>query len=321
MVRGVGTIAVGALLLVALAGAAAVGMRFAPELTWGRLPPEGGVAEAAPTPPEVEPRPEVEPPAPIIKQLAEGPALEAVVAEAMIGFAGEYSVLVYDLESGERWERNPDRIYHPASTIKMPVALYALEQYRAGKANWNDLITYTPGDFESPGGGALETSPFGGRYSIENLVGRALRYSNNIAVNMLGRHFGWRNIEEWTTTIEGDLTRSPDKSPQVTSRSELGWWLHLHRVMQEDPKSAELLVQPLREVAYDGRITAGLPEGVAHLHKFGSYDGNYHDGGIIFSQRPYILVVMTAGAPVDEADMAIARVSAAVYQVMARPNL
>ncbi|MFZ5826218.1 MAG: serine hydrolase [Bacillota bacterium] len=244
------------------------------------------------------------------------PLLAEAVERAMSDFTGDFSVIVQQLESDLSWTYQPDQRYHPASTIKMPVTLYALEQYRAGKASWQDLIQYTAADFESPGGGAFETAPFGGLYPIENLVGRALKYSNNVAVNMLGRHFGWDQIRKWTTTIGGDLYREPDGSPRVTARSELGWWLHLYKLSQEDPQSAELLLQPLREVAYNGRITAGLPKGISHLHKFGSYNGSYHDGGIIYAETPYVLIVLTHGATEDQADAAIARLSAEVYKVM-----
>lgn len=246
------------------------------------------------------------------------PALQSAVDKAMAGFPGRYSVVVQDLKSGQRWAVGADERYHPASTIKMPVTLYALEQYRAGKLGWQDMITYTQADFESPGGGAFETSPFGGQYPVENLVNRALMYSNNVAVNMLGRHLGWENIRAWTRTIGGDLYRLEDASPEVTPMSELGWWLHLEKVSRQDPKSAELILNPLRNVAYDGRIAAGLPAGVKYLHKFGSYNGYYHDGGWIQGDKPYFLIVMTHGAREDEADTYIAEVSGAVYSVMSK---
>lgn len=268
-----------------------------------------GMTEGFPT--VVEPAPP--PPKPVWEK---APALEQAVTRVMQDFSGDYSVVVHDLTSEEEWFINPYHRYHPASTIKMPVTLYALEQYRAGKLGWQDLITYTEADFESPGGGAFETSPFGGLYPVENLVGRALRYSNNVAVNMLGRHLGWENIRTWTRTINGDLMREPDGSPVVTAMSELGWWLHLEKLSRVDPKNAEMLLQPLREVAYDGRIAAGLPEGVKYLHKFGSNEGNFHDGGWIMSEKPFILVVMTQGGREDEADAYIAKVTAAIYDVM-----
>ena len=234
----------------------------------------------------------------------------------MSDFPGRYSVAVQDLTTGERWVLGADDRYHPASTIKMPVTLFALNQYRSGKLRWSDVIEYTRADFESPGGGAFETAPFGGLYPVENLINRALMYSNNVAVNMLGRHLGWNKIREWTRTIGGDLYRREDGAPEVTVLSELGWWLHLNQLMRQEPKAADLIVGPLRKVAYAGRITAGLPSGTDHLHKFGSYNGNFHDGGVIFTERPYALVIMTGGAREYEADAAIARASAAVYKVM-----
>lgn len=272
------------------------------------------VAEFAPpapaAPPVAAPRPDP------ISTWAQAPALKAAVDVTMANFSGRYSVIVQDLQTGERFTVNAQDRYHPASTIKLPVTLYALEQYRAGKLGWQDSIVYTEADFESPGGGAFETAPFGGVYPVENLVGRALRYSNNVAVNMLGRRLGWENIRTWTRSIGGDLYRRDDGTPEVTALSELGWWLHLDKVSRADPRPAELVLQPLREVAYNGRIAAGLPEGVNYLHKFGSYDGYYHDGGIVYTARPYVLVVLTGGAQEHEADSAIARLSAEVYKAM-----
>jgi beta-lactamase class A len=154
---------------------------------------------------------------------------------------------------------------------------------------------------------------------VENLVNRALMYSNNVAVNMLGRHLGWQNIRDWTKTIGGELYREEDASPSTSALNELGWWRYLYQVSLNDPQTAALVLDPLSKVAYDGRIAAGLPEGVRYVHKFGSYDGNYHDGGIVWAEgRPYALVIMTYGAEVDQADAYIATAAAAIHAVMSR---
>lgn len=282
-------------------------------------------AGATTAPPAVSPTaPNTAVPSPVVvpapaspaSDWAKAPLLEAAVNKAMANFPGRYSVVVQELSSGKRWAARPDDLYHPASTIKLVVSLYALEQYRAGKLGWQDAITYTRADYESPGGGALEQAPFGSQYPVENLVNRALQYSNNIAVNMLGRYLGWENVRQWSRTIHADLYRGDDGLPQVTAMSELGWWLHLNRLSGADPKSAELLLAPLRSVAYTGRIPAGLPDSVRYLHKFGSYNGYFHDGGIVYAKEPYVLVVLTQGATEDQADAAIASLSAAVYSVM-----
>jgi beta-lactamase class A len=247
---------------------------------------------------------------------AKAPLLEAAVTEAMKGFPGGYSVAVQDLKTGQRWILGGEEHYLTASTVKIPVALYALERYRAGKLDWNATITYTEADYESPAG-IFEGKPFGGQYPISVLVGQAISHSNNVAVNMLGRYLGWQNIRDWTKTIGAELYRRPDASPDATVLSELGWWLHLEQLSRQDPKNAELVLQPLRDVDYTGRIATGLPAGVPFVHKYGSYDGNEHDTGWIMGEHPFILIVMTDGAP-DQADQAIAGVTKAIYGVMSK---
>lgn len=248
---------------------------------------------------------------------AKAPELLAGVTEALQGFPGTWSVAVMDLTTGNRWSLNGDVRYHPASTIKMPVTLYAMTQQKAGRLKWTDVIQYTEEDFESPGGGAFETAPFGDWYPVENLVNRALIYSNNVALNMLGRHLGWQNVRDWTKTIGGELYREADASPSTTALNELNWWRFLYQTSLDDPQTAALVLDPLSQVQYDGRIAAGLPSGVRFVHKFGMYDGNNHDGGIVWADgRPYALVIMTGDAEFDEADTYIPLATAAIHKVM-----
>ncbi|MFS8640536.1 MAG: class A beta-lactamase-related serine hydrolase [Symbiobacteriaceae bacterium] len=253
-----------------------------------------------------------------------GPIPPALFAEAvnraMADFPGEYSIALEDLLTGQRWLHNADRLYHPASTVKVPVALYALEQYRAGKLDWQDVIPYTEADREPPLIGAFETAEFGDTFAIGDLVRWSLAYSDTAAVNMLGRRLGWGNIERWTESIGGRLTHE-NRLPRASALSVLHWWRHLHVLSYTDPERASLVVRPLMEATYRGRITAGLPDGVPHLHKYGTYENSYHDSGIVYAARPYILVVLTEGAPLQEADAAIARLSAEIYRVMTAPQL
>lgn len=285
-----------------------------------------GIARAAETTPAVSPgAPAEAPPASEATPTAppgaraDVPRIAEAVAQAMAGFPGEYSIALEDLSTGWRWLYNADRLYHPASTVKVPVALYALEQYRAGRIDWQDPIEYTEDDVEPPVAAPFKDAEFGDPFPVEDLVNQSLKYSDNISGNMLGRRLGWGNIEIWTASIGGRLTHE-NRLPRASALSVLQWWHHLHRLAQEDPENAELLLGPLREATYRGRITAGLPAGVPHLHKYGTYDGNYHDSGIVYADPPYILVVLTEGAPVAEADAAIARLSAAVYQTLTAPE-
>lgn len=253
---------------------------------------------------------------PALPPVAVPGTLESTVAQAFQEFSGTWGVAVTDLQSGKLWAVRGDQRFHPASTIKLPVTLYAMTQEKAGLLHWDDAIQYTEADFESPGGGAFEQAPFGGWYPVENLVNRALIYSNNVAVNMLGRHLGWQKIRDWTKTIGGELYREEDGSPSTTPLSELAWWRYLYETSQKDPTTAALVLDPLHQVAYDGRIGEGLPPGTAYVHKFGSLEPFFHDGGIVWAKKPYALVIMTDGGTEEEADVYIAAVTKAIHGYM-----
>ena len=59
-----------------------------------------------------------------------------------------------------------------------------------------------------------------------------------------------------------------------------------------------------------------MPEGVEVAHKTGSLTNVEHDGGIVYADEPYVIVVMTEGISNDEATALIGDVSAAVYEAM-----
>lgn len=272
---------------------------------------------AAATAKDPAPIPPPSPPAKPAPKAAPLPgSLEAEVHKAFTDFSGTWAVAVTDLQTGKQWEVGGDERFHPASTIKLPVTLYAMTEKKAGRLHWDDVIQYTEADFESPGGGAFEEAPFGDWYPVENLVNRALMYSNNVAVNMIGRHLGWQAIRDWTKTIGGELYREEDASPSTTALAELAWWRYLYKVSQDDPTTAAVVLDPLRQVAYDGRIGAGLPSGVKYVHKFGSMEPYFHDGGIVWAKRPYALVIMTRDGTEEEADLYISQATAAIHTYM-----
>lgn len=242
-----------------------------------------------------------------------GHPLLRALEEHFAAYPGRWAMVIVDLNSGERWEHNAQDRFHPASTIKMPVTLFALHQHMNGRLGWEELVTYLPEDFESPGGGAFETSPFYGKYPVSNLVHRALAYSNNVAVNMLGRTLGWQNVRDFTRTIEGELYRAEGGRPEITAASAAAWWLHLLELKESAPEQADLLLKSLGQVSYQARIAEGIPSGTSYLHKFGSYDGNHHDTGVVYGSTPYVITVLTAGMQEAEADRAIAGASRIVW--------
>jgi beta-lactamase class A len=242
--------------------------------------------------------------------------LDEAVRQVAAEFPGRLSVAAIDLTTNKRYDFRPRDPYLPASTFKLPVTLCTLEAIDRGELSWESTIEYTRDDYEPVGAGGFETAPFGGRYSVRNLVDRSLISSNNVAVKMLARQLTWDGLLACTKRIGGPVTRTPQGSTPVTAGDEAAWWLHLWQIHQQRPDLAEELLRPLRQVAYHGRIQAGTPAPGLVTHKFGTYAGYDHDGAIIWADHPYLLVVMTYGPSQARADEAIEQIAAAAWAAM-----
>jgi beta-lactamase class A len=235
--------------------------------------------------------------------------LDETVRKIAADFPGRISVVAVDLESGARYEFRPHDRYLPASTFKLPVTLCIVQAIDRGELSWDSLVTFTPEDDDTVGQGGFATAPYGGQYTVRNLLDRSIISSNNVAVKMLARTLTWDGLARCTEALGGMVTRTDEGSTPVTAPDEAAWWLALWRMHQSQPALAENLLVPLRQVPYRGRIQAGTPRPDLVTHKFGTYPPYENDGAIIWAERPYILVVMTYGGDhltVDQPIMAIA---------------
>lgn len=237
-------------------------------------------------------------------------AVRAIAAE----FEGRISVVAIDLTTGARYEFRPYDRYLPASTFKLPVTLCVTQAIDRGELTWESLVTFTPEDDDTVGQGGFATAPYGGLYSVRNLVDRSLISSNNVAVKMLARTLTWEGLANCTGAMSGLVTRTEEGSTPVTALDEANWWLTLWQMKQTKPALAEHLLGPLRQGTYRGRIQAGTPRPDLVTHKFGTYPPYENDGAIIWGERPYILVVMSYGGDHQTIDATIEAIARAAWR-------
>lgn len=240
--------------------------------------------------------------------------LDLAVREIAAEFEGRLSVVAVDLTSGARYEFRPYDRYLPASTFKLPVTLCITQAIDRGELTWESLVTFTPEDNDTVGQGGFATAPYGGQYTVRNLLDRSIISSNNVAVKMLARTLTWEGLAKCTEAMGGMVTRTEDGSTPVTALGEANWWLTLWQMKQSKPALAANMLNPLWRVTYLGRIQAGTPRPDLVTHKFGTYPPYEHDGAIVWGDRPYILVVMTYGGDHRTVDSTIAAIAAAAWR-------
>ncbi len=241
---------------------------------------------------------------------------------------GNYAVYFQDLASGQGFGINDEAPMPPASTIKLPVVLYLYEQIASGKLSWNDRAIYSQElDYEGGAGVLQSWAEDGYAFSLRSLATVCISISDNIALNMLVRYMGQENVDVWLKNI-GTNTARPFGNGPSTAR-DLGAFLNeLVRFARQQPELGGRLLNDLAYTIYHVGLPGKLPAQLVVSHKEGSMSGVADDAGIVFSQRPYILVVMSQNLQYADEETGfadIAQVSRLCYdyqqQLPAAPHL
>jgi beta-lactamase class A len=232
--------------------------------------------------------------------------LRAVVDEAVSRkVASRVGVAVYDLGNGQAVGLNADRIFKPASVIKLAVLVGAFrarggmrpEQFERLRPSMQRMIT-------------ISDNP-----STRQLVRRLGPRHVNAAIRELGLQrfrVGETGSRSWV--LQGSQATPADTALLLAK---------LARREVVSPRASEEMLALLGAQLKRRRIPAGLPPAPDLWvgNKTGTLNGTVNDAGIVLQPRSgigYTLVVFTAGARSESAgEKLIADLSAVVYGYMA----
>lgn len=239
--------------------------------------------------------------------------LEAYVSR----FKGQYGIYFVDLVSGYEFGINDTDEYTAASTVKVPLNYYVYKKIESGEVDAQDTIEYIKDDFES-GTGILQSKKLEGKsFTIKYLLKLSIVYSDNIATNMLLRHFGRKNLKNFMRTLGGTVV---DDNKNVSCPRDMAIYLkEVYQFCNENKELGKEFKNNLCNTVHNDRLPKLLPKDVKVAHKIGDQIQAVHDVGIIYADNPYILAVMSKGVISDEESRnVIAQVSKKVYDFMKR---
>jgi beta-lactamase class A len=220
--------------------------------------------------------------------------------QAIMGYTavqpGTFSVYFEDLASGQSFGINESTPVPEASCIKVPVVLCLYEQVAAGRQGWRDRVAYQQAvDYESGAGALQMTAEDGNTFSLRCLATIAITISDNIAHNMLVRYLGPDKVMNFIQSVGGTDTTRPYGSATTTAK-DLGAFMEaVYRFADQNPTQGRRLISDLANSIFHVGLPGELPPDLVVAHKEGSISGVVNDMGIVFSQRPFILTVMSQG--------------------------
>jgi beta-lactamase class A len=122
------------------------------------------------------------------------PVLQATLQAMISPYAGKVTLFAHDLATGQIVAINADTPVPTASVIKLTILYEALEQIRAGKANWDEKLTLTKAE-QVPGSGVLLFFDTPLPLTLKDALTMMIVMSDNTATNLVIDTLGIQKID------------------------------------------------------------------------------------------------------------------------------
>ncbi|WP_138205030.1 serine hydrolase [Haloimpatiens lingqiaonensis] len=238
-----------------------------------------------------------------------GISLEEKIKKYLGNGIDRVGLIYYDLNSGEKISINGDKICTAASTYKVGMNMVAYNSIREGRLGVNEKLKYRTSMYES-GTGILQnqmSTTLKKPISVQKLLDYSIKYSDNIATNMLSRRLGGvQAVRRKVCDITG--IQIDTKHNVITPEMEFRLLKEIYDNRDEEYNAH--LIEVMKNTVFHDRIDKYIPSDIV-AHKIGNYGSYTNDVGIVFADNPYIFVMYVDG--LSNASEKIAEISEIIY--------
>lgn len=225
---------------------------------------------------------------------------------------GVYGVYVKRLDDGSFYGINIDESFEAASLNKLAVMLAILKEVEEKRLNLDKKEVLREEDKNS-GSGNLYKREAGTQVSYRELLTLMGKESDNTAFRMARRILGDQKI--LNVLEDFGIDASSLLLEGKTSPREIGdffYKAYKTTLIREELK--DLFFDSLTNTIYEDLIPKGIPGNIKVSHKYGSLLHVRNDAGIVFSQKPFVLVILSKGIVEKDAKEVIPQISRIVYE-------
>lgn len=233
------------------------------------------------------------------------------------------SVYFRDMLNGPWFGINEKDDFAPASLLKVPLMI-AYFKYAEQNPNILDLNLLYKEEIDdhfvqniSPD---KKLEP-GKMYSVEDLIERMIKYSDNAAKNLLFANIGEDMVNKIYADMGLVIPGIRNKDDLITIKDYSSFFRILFNASYLNKEMSEKALEILSKTTFKLGIVAGVPEDMVVAHKFAERGDlmtntmQVHDCGIVYyKDRPYLLCVMTYGRDFKTLANIIKDISLVVYE-------
>lgn len=219
--------------------------------------------------------------------IAEIATVEKSIKSKIGAYSDNLGIYYYNPTTKAEYKHNSDKKFMGASMRKLPIVMSIADDIHNGTMfTLDSKLTYNEETDKAGGSGVLQGEKFIGDVSIKDAIKYSMIYSDNIAHKMLKRTAS-RDIGQYVSDISGILMEDPYLSPQQMAS--------LYKRLYDNPEQNPIydyILELLKQTVYHDRIDKYLPHDKV-AHKIGDYYRFFHDSALVYSDNPYILVIMS----------------------------
>jgi len=247
------------------------------------------------------------------------PPQEAVLLERVHALiqGREVGLVLLPLDGREGVMIEPDKTFHAASTMKVPVMIELFRQAEAGRLRLEDPLPIVNEFHSIVDGGVYHLDvgddsdaevykAVGKTMTLRELCEAMITVSSNLAANLLIERVGVENIRTTVARLGAtgvDVRRGVEDQKAFdqglnNTTTARGLALLLQKLASGQAVSARSdaeMVAILKRQKFNDAIPAGVPEGTPIAHKTGTITKIHHDAAIVYGPRPYVLVILVRG--------------------------
>jgi beta-lactamase class A len=279
----------------------------------------------------------------IVLALVQAPqaSLEARVKKLIGASGAEVAVAMRTLDGRDELLIDPDKKFHAASTMKVPIMIELFRQAGAGTLTL-DAPLLVKNEFHSIVDGSVYRlsvgddsdadvyAHVGKTMTLRELCEAMITVSSNFAANLLIERVGADNVRTTVTRLGADgmvvLRGVEDQKAfdkgmnnETTARALEVLLLKLAQGQAVSAKADAEMIAILKRQKFHDAIPAGVPEGTVVAHKTGNITKIHHDAAIVYGPRPYVLVVLVRGIEDQKVSGAlIASISREIWTTLAK---
>ena len=201
---------------------------------------------------------------------------------ASVGYEEPNSKFVY--------KYNENKKYYAASSIKLLDALYIYDKASKGELKLTDTVTYQPKHLLGASV-KMQNKKYGDKVKVKDLVNYAVIYSDNTAHLMLLDYIGKSTLREYGKSLGATYTLNTDFCGEINVNDALAYLRGLNTYFNTDTDDAKELKSWF--IKSEQNYLNFPDKKIEAAEKYGEYFGYYHENGIVYKEKPYLVSILT----------------------------